>query len=542
MEDNEKTMAFVQWIAKQMGIEPEQAIEQIQQVMQTEDGQKQIGELYQQFEQQTSGNQMFRKGGKIDQLVAKYQYGGNFYKRWSSGDIAKLQTFLAGHGYDPGVINGKMGQSTINAIKKYQRAHNLKDDGLWGTNTNKEQKVLTSDVVNKGVYLPSHKYEIGTARAYDNTSLATVKDLDPKQFQDLHVYYLNHPEEFFDENNKNASKFRQILHNSGDTGASIVNQIYGSLNSEERKNVLSRVKTGQIKSDELNASIYRAHEKTMPGLLAALTAPVAFGEALTPLVGGATLAGSAGLIGTTAGGYIGGKIGKYAGEKYGDVVSKRKDENGYTDVYNDPIAANYGVAGAIYDPERTRNKYGAAGQAIGTIAGSIAGGYSGARGATATEAAIENRINRGAANLNYKTPKMAISEDIGEFGSTVMKPISKKEARNAFKAGKQKYVIGDGKRRLGGAHQLKYKNYDAGKTYNPGNYADEPTIAAANARFNNENSPLVIRFGQQPNIGISSKLGNAYEVNPGGVWKVFSRVAPMGLWLGEGINEKLDKE
>ena len=542
MEDNEKTMAFVQWIAEQMGIEPEQAIEQIQQVMQTEDGQKQIGELYQQFEQQTSKNQMFRKGGKIDQLVTKYQYGGNFYKRWSSGDIAKLQTFLAGHGYDPGVINGKMGQSTINAIKKYQRAHNLKDDGLWGTNTNKEQKVLTSDVINKGVYLPSHKYEIGTARAYDNTSIATVKDLDPKQFQDLHVYYLNHPEEFFDENNKNASKFRQILHNSGDTGASIVNQIYGSLNSEERKNVLSRVKTGQIKSDELNASIYRAHEKTMPGLLAALTAPVALGEALTPLVGGATLAGSAGLIGTTDGGYIGGKIGKYAGEKYGDVVSKRKDENGYTDVYNDPIAANYGVAGAIYDPERTRNKYGDAGQAIGTIAGSIAGGYLGTEGSTAADVALKNRINRGSANLNYKTPDMVESANMGEFGSTTMKPISKKEARKAFRAGKRKYTTGDGKRRLGGAHQLKYKNYDTGKTYNPGNYADESTIVAANARFNNENSPLVIRFGQQPNTGISSKLGNAYEVNPGGVWKVFSRMAPMGLWLVEGINEKLDKE
>lgn len=71
MEDNEKTMAFVQWIAEQMGIKPEQAIEQIQQVMQTEDGQKQIGELYQQFEQQTSGNQMFKKGGKIDQLANK---------------------------------------------------------------------------------------------------------------------------------------------------------------------------------------------------------------------------------------------------------------------------------------------------------------------------------------------------------------------------------------------------------------------------------------------------------------------------------------
>ena len=90
MEDNEKTMAFVQWIAKQMGIEPEQAIEQIQQVMQTEDGQKQIGELYQQFEKQTSGNQMFRKGGKIDQLVVKYLYGGNFYKRWFQAILHKV--------------------------------------------------------------------------------------------------------------------------------------------------------------------------------------------------------------------------------------------------------------------------------------------------------------------------------------------------------------------------------------------------------------------------------------------------------------------
>ena len=44
-------------------------------------GKNKFGELYQQFEKQTSGNQMFRKGGKIDQLVTKYQYGGNFYKR-----------------------------------------------------------------------------------------------------------------------------------------------------------------------------------------------------------------------------------------------------------------------------------------------------------------------------------------------------------------------------------------------------------------------------------------------------------------------------
>lgn len=535
-------MAFVQWIAEQMGIEPEQAIEQIQQVMQTEDGQKQIGELYQQFEQQTSGNQMFKKGGKIDQLVAKYQYGGNFYKRWSSGDIAKLQTFLAGHGYSPGDIDGLMGTNTINAIKAYQRDHNLKDDGLWGTNTNKEQKVLTSDVVNKGVYTPSHKYEIGTSRAYDNTSLATVKNLDPKQFQDLHVYYLNHPEEFFDENNKNASKFRQILHNSGDTGVSVVNQIYGSLSPEERKNVLSRVKTGQIKSDELNASIYRAHEKVMPGLLAALTIPISAAEALTPLVGGAALAGGSGLINANVGGYVVGKLGKWAGKKYGDAISKRKDENGYTDVYNDPTATNYEVAGAIYDPERTRNEYGAAGQTIGTIAGSIAGGYMGARGATAAQVAIKNRLNRGSANLNYKIPEMAMSEDMGEFGSTTMEPMSKKEAWKAFKAGKQKYVTSDGMSRLGGPHQLKFRNPKTGKNLNPGNFADESTIAAANARFNNENSPLVIKFGQQPNTGISSKLGNAYEINPGGVWKVFSRIAPMGLWLGKGLNEKLDEE
>ena len=114
MEDNEKTMAFVQWIAQQMGIEPEQAIEQIQQVMQTEDGQKQIGELYQQFEQQTSRNQMFRKGGKIDQLVNRKNIikaqGGvsvpikdyNWLARWAAQWNAEKYPA-------PGVTNRKVG-------------------------------------------------------------------------------------------------------------------------------------------------------------------------------------------------------------------------------------------------------------------------------------------------------------------------------------------------------------------------------------------------------------------------------------------------
>ena len=169
MEGNEKTMAFVQWIAEQMGIEPEQAIEQIQQVMQTEDGQKQIGELYQQFEQQTSGNQIFRKGGKIDQLVnrkniIKAQSGVsvpiknyNWLARWAAQWNTKkspapgtsdrrvgfaLDKNGGQHYYENAVINGN---STDTEIYVPQPGDTLVTQKIYGNDTINNDYPMGSD-------------------------------------------------------------------------------------------------------------------------------------------------------------------------------------------------------------------------------------------------------------------------------------------------------------------------------------------------------------------------------------------------------------
>lgn len=172
MEDNEKTMAFVQWIAEQMGIEPEQAIEQIQQVMQTEDGQKQIGELYQQFEQQTSKNQMFRKGGKIDQLVnrkniIKAQSGVsvpiknyNWLARWAAQWNTKKSPA-------PGVPDRRVGF----ALDKNGGQHYYENAVINGNSTDTEiyvpqpgdtlvsQKIYGNDTINNDYPMGSDEYK-----------------------------------------------------------------------------------------------------------------------------------------------------------------------------------------------------------------------------------------------------------------------------------------------------------------------------------------------------------------------------------------------
>ena len=46
-----------------------------------------------------------------------------------------VQTALSSAGYDPGVIDGKMGRKTREAIKAFQKANNLTADGKVGKDT-----------------------------------------------------------------------------------------------------------------------------------------------------------------------------------------------------------------------------------------------------------------------------------------------------------------------------------------------------------------------------------------------------------------------
>ena len=57
--------------------------------------------------------------------------------------IADVQTYLANNGFNPGIIDGKMGSYTREAIKAFQRKVGLIPDGVAGARTKSEMKSFT---------------------------------------------------------------------------------------------------------------------------------------------------------------------------------------------------------------------------------------------------------------------------------------------------------------------------------------------------------------------------------------------------------------
>jgi peptidoglycan hydrolase-like protein with peptidoglycan-binding domain len=53
----------------------------------------------------------------------------------SRPNIKQIQIALRNAGFDPGKIDGKMGKQTEEAIRAFQRANNLRDDGRVGKKT-----------------------------------------------------------------------------------------------------------------------------------------------------------------------------------------------------------------------------------------------------------------------------------------------------------------------------------------------------------------------------------------------------------------------
>lgn len=76
--DEKVIVAFAKWMQtkdKQLAQVPtEQLAKQVVQALQTEEGQKQLQPLFQQFQTEMQGG-MFKSGGKLDQAVKK-MYGG----------------------------------------------------------------------------------------------------------------------------------------------------------------------------------------------------------------------------------------------------------------------------------------------------------------------------------------------------------------------------------------------------------------------------------------------------------------------------------
>ena len=57
--------------------------------------------------------------------------------------VAEIQTYLANNGFNPGIIDGKIGSYTKVAIKSFQRKVGLIPDGVVGARTKSEMKSYT---------------------------------------------------------------------------------------------------------------------------------------------------------------------------------------------------------------------------------------------------------------------------------------------------------------------------------------------------------------------------------------------------------------
>lgn len=294
------------------------------------------------------------------------------------------------------------------------------------------------------------------------------------------------------------------------------------LDPSQRKQVSNRTKTNEVKSVENVASINEAKDNFARDFGPVLVAPVAAGELLAGLTGGAALTTLGGLAGGIGGGIIGGNVGESAGKASGKKKSKRTktvsysdgDEEGYTSVYHDPISERFGVASAEYNPERQIQESGQQGRSIGAIVGNTLGSVVGAGATTDVQTAYLNKLNRGHANLNYGDPVVVVDGQISPYGFATTRSVGQGNARVLAK-GAVRPEVTTGPSRVGGFHGMTV-NYN-GSTLNPGSFSNQNIVNAASSQWNNVNSPIVVRFGTQPNTGLSSKLGNAYVQNLRGV-------------------------
>lgn len=341
--NEEQLIEFINWLPTAVpefkNAEPEQIVQALNQMYESEEGQQMLSQLFTAFQESKADvqSQMFKKGGKLSQLVEKakkgkkmcckkkevlqggmvnkvaekMQNGGSFYRNWSEGDIRKLQMFLAredmlGNEAYKGDLDGIVGPEFIRAVRAYQRKHNFKDDGMWGYNTNQVHRVLDTNILAKGSYKPTYGQEQGDLYAYPTsfsyTKLSDLPQADAKKAID---YYSLNPELLFSDNAEH-SKWRQIFQNSGDAGEEFLTLMYNGLLPEEQNRIDSRKLTDSVKLDQVKENIATGRDEVAKRLGPILAAPIAIEAA----IGGAGLLGTGATALRTAG--LAGRVGRTA--------------------------------------------------------------------------------------------------------------------------------------------------------------------------------------------------------------------------------------
>ena len=446
---------------------------------------------------------------------------------------------MYGHGYYNGELDGIVGAETIAAVKAYQKAHGLKEDGMWGVNTNSQQKMIDNAIVNKGVYSKDHKSEKGSLKTHKGMEYQgkTLADLSNQQINDAIAYYISNPEALYSDD-KQHSDWRMLLHNSGQQGADILNQVMASMTPEERAKVDVKKRTHQYNSDMVNDQIRETSNRVARVAVPMLAAPVMAGAAVAPILGGAGLAGITGLAGSIGGAKAGSWIGKKVGAWAGRRKANRVEDGAYVNLESDPVAERYGAVGAAYDPKAYAARGAERGEAFGGLAGGIAGGAVGSVTGGAVEAGYYNRLGQGRANALYNGKTTEPKWSTSPYGYRTPSQVQGMSRWEMFKESFRPAEQAAGKQtRAGGVFGSKY-NIN-GKRANAGSIIKPEGAAILDKTYNNALAPLKERFGLNPNAGYGSKIGNAYDVNLAGAANVGAMSAPAGA-VASDIDNQMD--
>lgn len=308
------------------------------------------------------GLEKFSKGG-----IFKFQNGGYnraaaYYQNHANeGIIRKLQNFLYSRGYDLGDagIDGRFGQKTYEAIRAYQRANGLKDDGMWGEDTNTIHRVLgAGDTTFNGSRSGMHRGTNTYTSGYRNTSYTPRTKVSMSDLNKAYERAITNPEWFWSDA-EDATAWRQLFHQNanGDRGA-IIRDIYANTPEEIRQRIDNKKLSNELQGAVYEAGINQARNEAAPAIASVLAAPLAIANPIA-------------TVGAVAGGYLGGKAGNQIGSDMSRIVINPDGSRGWKN-QSGTTGDITGAQIATVRPDRS-----AQGEALGTAIGSVLGGMAG---------------------------------------------------------------------------------------------------------------------------------------------------------------------
>ncbi len=350
---------------------------------------------------------MFKSGGKLSQGLQKFQTGGGFskaagyYKRHANEDIIrKIQNFLYARGYYTGELDGKFGNKTYEAVRKYQREKGLVDDGMWGEDTNSVAKLLlygnsTFSSPNSGAHPGKHTYKDNFVNQTYNSSSNKVSYTDINNTIERAI---KDPEWFWGDS-EDAKNWRMMFNAKGAEG--ILETIYSETPEAIRAKIDYKKLPSTIRETNMKQGIQAATTKAAPKIAAIMAAPVLLGKAVTaPAETGLSAVGS----------YLEGKFRGNYGRLLGESDFKTiQDENGniYYRNSNKHLTEDPYTGGEIPTVEPNN---GAEGEAVESAIGTIVGGLLGNAARGASRKAIPNTFlfqQGGSITINPKSVKKA---------------------------------------------------------------------------------------------------------------------------------------